>query len=314
MTINAPRPTELHIETLKWGKITWVNVENPSSGDMQYLAKNYLFHPLELEDCLSRIERPKIDEHENYLFIVVHFPVYDKKTQVTVPSQVSIFIAADLLVTVHTGTLKPLANLFNNCQQNEAARNENMSRSTGYLLYRVLDRLVDYCFPIVRKIMSNAEEIEEDLFSYPDKDSVREISILRRDIVSTRRIIRPQRTILKSLEIKEYPFLKEDLDVYFGDIGDHIGKLTETLDEYDEVVEGLNATSDSLFSHRTNQVIKILTLLGTIILPMLVIQGLYSMNVPLPMQDSPWVFLVIILVTLSVSASMIIYFRYRHWI
>jgi magnesium transporter len=314
MTVNAPRPAELHIETLKWGKITWVNVEKPSNRDMHYLAKNYLFHPLELEDCLSRTERPKIDEHENYLFIVVHFPVYDKKTLVTVPSQVSIFIAADLLVTVHTGTLKPLAHLFNDCQKNEPARNENMSRSTGYLLYRILDRLVDYCFPIVRKIISNAEEIEDRLFSEPNKDSVREISILRRDIMSTRRIIRPQRTIIKSLEIKDYPFLKEDLDIYFGDIGDHIGKITETLDEYDEVVEGLNATSDSLFSHRTNQVIKILTLLGTIILPMLVIQGLYSMNVPLPLQDSPWAFLVIILVTISVSATMIIYFRYRHWI
>ena len=312
--MNAPRTPELHIETLKWGKITWVNVEKPSSKDMHYLAKNYLFHPLELEDCLSRTERPKIDEHENYLFIVLHFPVYDKKAQVTVTSQVSIFIAADLLVTVHTGGLKPLSHLFNDCQQNESACNENMLRSTGYLLYRILDRLVDYCFPIVRKIISNAEDIEDRLFSEPNRDSVRELSILRRDILSTRRIIRPQRTILKSLEIKDYPFLKEDLDVYFGDIGDHIGKMTETLDEYDEVVEGLNATSDSLFSHRTNQVIKILTLLGTIILPMLVIQGLYSMNIPLPMQDSPWSFLVIILVTISVSAAMIIYFRHRHWI
>lgn len=314
MVTNSQRPAELHIETLKWGKITWVNVEKPSTRDMNYLAKNYFFHPFELEDCLSRTERPKIDEHENYLFIVVHFPVYDKKAQVTVTSQVSIFIAADLLVTVHTGALKPLSHLFNDCQKNESARNENMSRSTGYLLYRILDRLVDYCFPIVRKIISNVEELEDKLFSNPDRDVVREISILRRDIMSTRRIIRPQRTILKSLEIKDYPFLKEDLDVYFGDIGDHIGKLTETLDEYDEVVEGLNATSDSLFSHQSTQIMKRVSILATIMLPILLISGILGMNIyPMTSTGGTFALIGVIFVMLIMSGLMFAYFRYKKW-
>lgn len=313
MSAVGKKDEKLNIETIKWGKITWLNIEKPTRSDMDYLAKNYLFNLFDLEDCLSRIERPKIDEYKNYLFLVLHFPVFKMEARVTTSSQVSIFIGEGFVVTVHTGDLKPLEKLFNDCQQNERAREEHMARSSGYLLYRILDRLVDYCFPITNRIIANVEEAEDRLFSEPARDTVREISILRRDIMAYRRIIRPQPAILKSLEVRDYPFLREDLDVYFGDIGDHIGKISETLDEYKEVVEGLSATSDSLFSHRTNEVMKMLTVLGTILLPLLVISGFYGMNVPLPFQDSSFAFLFIILVTLCVSGGMLAYFRHRRW-
>ena len=308
------REGELNIEWIKWSRLTWVNVEKPSAKDIEYLAQNYLFHPLDLEDCLSRIELPKIDEYENYLFLVLHFPVFHKEARVTMPSQVSVFIGEDFVVTVHGGDLKPLVKLFKDCQQNERAREENMARSSGYLLYRVLDRLVDYCFPIMNKIIGNVEAAEDRLFSDQARDAVREISVLRRDIMAYRRIIRHQPAILKSLEEKDYPFLKEDLDVYYGDIGDHIGKIGETLEEYKEVVEGLFDTSDSLSSHRTNDVIKMLTILGTILLPLLLVASLYGMNVSLPFEDSSLAFTFIILISLAISGGMLAYFRLKRWI
>ncbi len=305
---------QLNVEWIKWGRITWVNVEKPTAQEMDYLAKNYPFNPFDLEDCLSRIERPKIDDYENYLFLVLHFPVFNKQARVTTPSQVSVFISEDYVVTVHAGDLKPLVKLFKDCQQNEEARRENMGRSSGYLLYRVLDRLVDYCFPIMNKIIANVEATEDRLFSDHARDVVREISLLRRDIMAYRRIIRPQPSIFKSLEEEDYPFLKEDLDVYFGDIGDHIVKITETLDEYKEVVEGLSASSDSLFSHHATEIMKMLTILGTVLLPLLLLSSLYGMNVPLPFQNSSFAFPLIILITLCVSAAMLAYFRFRRWI
>jgi magnesium transporter len=314
MSVVDKKDEKLNIETIKWGKISWLNIEKPTRLEMDYLAKNYLFHLFDLEDCLSRIERPKIDEYENYLFLVLHFPVFKVEARVTTPSQVSIFIGEGYLVTVHTGDLKPLSKLFDDCQLNERAREEHMARSSGYLLYRILDRLVDYCFPILNRVIANVEAAEDRLFSETARDTVQEISVLRRDIMAYRRIIRPQPAILKSLEVREYPFLREDLDVYFGDIGDHIGKISETLDEYKEVVEGLNATSDSLFSHRTNEVMKMLTILGTILLPLLVISGIYGMNVPLPFMDSSFAFPFIIFITLCVSGGMLAYFRYKRWI
>jgi len=189
MSAVDKKDEKLNIETIKWGKITWLNIEKPTRSDMDYLAKNYMFNPFDLEDCLSRIERPKIDEYQNYLFLVLQFPVFKMEALVTTPSQVSIFIGEGLVVTVHTGDLKPLEKLFNDCQQNERAREEHMTRSSGYLLYRILDRLVDYCFPITNKIIANVEEAEDRLFGEPARDTVREISILRRDIMAYRRII-----------------------------------------------------------------------------------------------------------------------------
>ncbi|MFQ5924790.1 MAG: magnesium transporter CorA family protein [Dehalococcoidia bacterium] len=314
MSVAGKKEEQLNVEWIKWGRITWVNIEKPTLNDIEYLAKNYLFHPLDLEDCRSRIELPKIDEYENYLFLVLHFPVFSKEARVTTPSQVSIFIGEDYVVTVHSGDLKPLSKLFNDCQQNERAREDNMARSSGYLLYRILDRLVDYCFPIMNKIIANVEAAEDRLFSDQARDSVREVSILRRDIMAYRRIIRPQPAILKTLEEEDYPFLREDLDVYFGDIGDHITKITETLDEYKEVVEGLNASSDSLFSHRTSEVMKMLTILATIMLPILLISSLYGMNIPLPFQSNPFAFIIMIFVMLLISGGMLFYFRFKRWI
>lgn len=314
MSVVGKKEEQLNVEWIKWGRITWVNIEKPTPKDIEYLAENYLFHPLDLEDCRSKKELPKIDEYKNYLFLVLHFPVFSKEARVTTPSQVSIFIGGDYVVTVHSGDLKPLSKLFNDCQQNERAREDNMARSSGYLLYRILDRLVDYCFPITNKIIANVEAAEDRLFSEVTRDTVQEISLLGRDIMAYRRIVRPQPAILKSLEEKDYPFLREDLDVYFGDIGDHIGKIIETLDEYKEVVEGLYKSNDSLFSHRTSEVMKMLTILGTILLPLLLVASLYGMNVPLPFEDSSLAFTFIILISLLISGGMLFYFRFKRWI
>ncbi len=305
----------LNIETVTWGKITWVNVEQPTRRDIDYLAENYMFNLFDLEDCMSRIERPKIDQYKNYVFMVLHFPVFNREARVTTPSQVSVFIGADFVVTVHSGELKPLEKLFNDCQQHERAREENMGRSSGYLVYRALDRLVDYCFPILNRVIANVEEAEDRLFTDHARDSVREISILRRDIMAFRRILHHQPAIVKSLEARDYPFLmREDLDVYFGDIGDHLDKILETLDEYKEVVEGLQSSSDSLFSHRTTEIMKMLTILGTVILPLLVISGFYGMNVPLPFMENRFAFLFILLFTICISGAMLLYFRSKRWI
>ena len=314
MTVVGKGKVKLNIETVKWGRITWVNVEKPTANDIEYLAQTYMFNLFDLEDCMSRIERPKIDEYENYLFVVLHFPVFNVQARVTTSSQVSIFIGANFLVTVHSGELKPLEKLFNDCQQNERAREENMGRSSGYLLYRALDRLVDYCFPIMNRVIANVEEAEDRLFTDRARDSVRDISILRRDIMAFRRILNPQPSIVKSLEERDYPFLREDLDVYFGDIGDHLGKIIETLDEYKEVVEGLNASSDSLFSHRTTQIMKMLTILATMLLPFVLVSSIYGMNIDLPFQNSPYAFVITMAVMLCISGAMLLYFRSKRWI
>ena len=301
-------------QILTYGRLTWTNIEKPGPDDIAFLSDNYPFHPLDLEDCLSRIQRPKIDEYEDYLFLVLHFPVYNKTARVTTPSQVAIFIGEDYLITIHSGNLKTLVRFFKECNASETTRQQNMGRSSGFLLYAVLDRLVDYCYPILNKIGANVEDVEDRVFSQDSRRTVQELSVLRRDIIAYRRIIRPQIGVIASLEQRERPFLKEDLEAYFGDIADHIGEIWDALEDYKEVIDGLNDTNNTLTSYRINDVMRVLTIISTIMLPLSVISGIYGMNVSLPLEGHPLAYAFVVLLMAVITVSMLTVFRFKRWI
>lgn len=314
MAMPGMGKTEPNINSITCQKLTWVNIERPTELETNYLAQNYPFHPLDLDDCLSKIQLPKIDEYEGYLFMVFHFPVFNPQARVTTPSQVSIFLGEDYLVTLHLGDLKPLVSLFKSCQTSERAREENMGRSPGYLLYLILDRLVNYCFPILNKTGENIEAVEERIFGERPRGTVREVAILRRDIISYRRIIKPQTEVVELLEQKEWPILKEDPDVYFGDIADHVRKIRDTLDDYKEVVEGLSDTNNTLTSFRTNEVIRVLTIISTIMLPLTLVASVLGMNIyPMPIEN-PAAFAGIMVAMVGIIVGMLAFFRARRWI
>jgi len=305
----------LNLESVTWGDLTWVNIEQPTERETEHLALNYPFHPLDLDDCLSRIQRPKIDEYEGYLFLVLHFPIFNVKARVTTPSQVSVFIGEKYLITLHNGELKPLVKLFRECQIDEESRQEHFSQGSGYLLYRVIDRLVDYCLPILSKIGDNIEKVEENIFSEGMPKAIREISVLRRDVISFRRIIWPMRAVIASLEPRVRRFTKMDLEVYFGDMVDHVDKIWDGLDEYKEIIEGLNDTHDSLATNRTNEVVRMLTVIATILLPITVVASIFGMNIRLGFFEvSPYSALYVFLIMLAIIGGMLFLFRRRHWI
>jgi len=315
MTISKVKKEEqLNLESLTWGDLTWVNIERPTEKETEYLAQNYPFHHLDLDDCLSRIQRPKIDEYKDYLFLVFHFPVFSKEARVTTTSQVSVFIGQNYLITLHKGELKPLVKLFKECQIDEESRQENFSQGSSYLLYRIIDRLVDYCLPILNKIGDNIEEAEDRIFSDRMRGAIKEISTLRRDVISFRRIIWPIRAVIGSLEPKIRRFTKTDLAVYFGDMVDHVDKIWDGLDEYKEIIEGLNDTHDSLANNRTNEVMRILTIVATIFFPITLVASIWGMNIPLPFQQSSYSLLYIILIMVGIIGGMLYFFHRRRWI
>jgi len=305
---------QLNLESLTWGDLTWVNIEGATEREIEYLAQNYSFHPLDLDDCLSRIQRPKIDEYKDYLFLVFHFPVFNKEAGVTASSQLSVFIGKGYLITLHKGELKPLVKLFRECQIDEESRQEYFSQGSGYLLYRIIDRLVDYCLPILNKIGDNIEKVEDNIFSNGVRGAIREISMLRRDIISFRRITWPMRAVIGTLEPKLRHFTKMDMAVYFGDVTDHVDKIWDALDEYKEVIEGLNDTHDSLATNRTNEVMRMLTIIATILLPITVVASIFGMNIPLPFQNSNYSLLFVFLICLVIVSGMLYFFRRQHWI
>jgi len=311
------KEAELNADLVTYGKLTWTYIEKPGDQDVEYLAQHFDFHPLNLDDVVSRVQRPKIDEYDDHLFIVLHFPVFDKESRVTTPSEVDIFIGEDYLVTVHkSGDLKPLAKFFKECQLDEETRKNYMGRSSSYLLYHMLDRLVNYCFPILNKMIDNIDKVEDLIFTKAVPETVREMSLMRRDLISFRRVIRPQIGVVEALEGEEYPFFKEEQEVYFGDIADHIRKIWDGLEDCKEVVDGLAETSNWLTSHRIQEIMRVLTIVMALLAPATLLASIYGMNITLPggRESGLWPLLVLLLVMVGIAVGMLLFIRRRRWL
>ena len=249
---SRPRPpagevvarTEPRLAELSASGLTWVNLDSPTSGEATALAERFAWHPLDLEDVLSKRQRPKIDEYPEYLFVVLHFPVYDKSVGRLNAAELDIFLGPDFLITLPNVQLLPITRLFRRCAEDSGLRDSLFEKGSGYLLYHVLDDLFDYCFPILDKIGHKLDSIEDEMFEGRSEEVVRDISNVKQEIISYRKIIKPERATLRVLERHTQRFLPQDLELYFDDIVDAAERIWDLLDNYKEVVEGLEATNE----------------------------------------------------------------------
>lgn len=267
--------------------IQWVNIVNPHEEDTLALKKKYRFHTLDLEDCLSETQRPKIDEYDKYLFIILHFPYYNRRTKHIATEQVSVFIGQNYLITLHDGHLEELNKIFEKCKKSSKSRNELFGESTGYLLYSIISKLFTSSFSIIDKIQITLKHIEQAIFETAHvKDQLFGIMVTKKNIITLRKILLPQRTVIASLEHKQKKFLPEKLEVYFDDVVDQIERLWNILETQKEVIESLEDTNESLLSHKLNNTMRTLTVFSAIMLPLTFLTGLFGMNVKLPFNES----------------------------
>ncbi len=312
---QAP-PEPPHIETITWGDLTWVNIQSPTERETEWLAKNYQFHQLALDDCLSRKQISKIDVYAGYLFFIFHYPLYDKATRIASKRQWSAFIGENYLVTVNTGDMKTLTALFRDCQANEESRKEYFEGGSGFLLYRLLDRTIDSYFPVLDKILSLIGDVEDAVFD-EDIEAAKEISVLRRDIITQRAVFCPTRAIFIEMENKLKRYSKTDVTAHYNDLMDHINRLCDTLDECKEIIEVFKDTDYILGTDRLNRVMRILTIFSTIILPFVAVSSIYGMNVVAPggIEKGDYKTFIILLVVMGlIAAGMLYFFRRRRWI
>ncbi|MEM6282554.1 MAG: magnesium/cobalt transporter CorA [Chloroflexota bacterium] len=300
---------------LKHDRVTWTNIVHPTPDDVNTLRADYPFiHPLNFEDMLSPMERPKLDEDDNYLYVVLHFPQWDPVQRLSRAQEVDIVIGRGYVVTIHDGTLKPLQRLFQQCENDEKIRQRYMGRGANHTFYAIIDNLVDYIFPMLRKIDRNIHDIEESIFTRDTRGVIREITLVRRDVIALRRIIRQQVPVLENLENTDHPIIHEDFEEYFGDLVDHMSKARDFIDEDFEIVGNLAETADMLANYRTNEVMRILTVISVIMLPLTLISSVYGMNVPLPLQEDPNSFILIAVGMTLLTIIMLFYFRRRGWL
>ena len=309
-TGDVVEPIEPRIAELSANGLTWIHVDQPGPLEAAIVAERFGFHELDIEDVLSKRQRPKIDEYESYAFIVLHFPFYDKTVQRLNAAELDIFIGSDFVITLPNVELLPVTHLFDRCEKDEELRDEIFSKGSGYLLYHVLDDLFDYCFPILDKIGWKLDAIEDDLFEGRSDEIVRDISNTKQEIIAYRKIIKPERATVRSLERYTQRFLPEDLELYFDDIVDAAERIWDLLDNYKEVVEALEQTNESIISHRQQYRLQILTVFSVIFLPLTLISGIFGMN--WGFGSAGFIATVSAMVALFLSALGV--FRWRHWL
>jgi magnesium transporter len=272
---------KLGLESITNKSLTWVDIQKPTREKMSVLEQLYPFHELNIEDCLSKIQIPKVDRYEDHIFVILHFPTIDKEKSIPRTTQLAIFAGFDYLVTVQQGELKPLTEMFQICKVNEKQRDSFMGTSSGYLLHSIIDLLVDDLLHILMKLEGNLDDIEDVVFD--EKVAVaKEISLLRREITTLRRVVIPLKRIILDLSKDIQKFSEEDLTLYFDDVKDHIDKVIEVLEESKETIEIFKDTDFMLSTEKSNKILAVLTILFTLSIPATVVAAIYGMNVNLP--------------------------------
>jgi magnesium transporter len=314
LATEAVGPAEPRLAELSAHGLTWVHLDAPTGDEAVQLAERFGWHPLDLEDVLSKRQRPKVDEYPEYLFSVLHFPAYDKAIQRLNAAELDVFLGPDFLITLPNAELLPVTRLFARCEQDAELRDSLFSKGSGYLLYHVLDDLFDYCFPILDKIGHKLDSVEDEMFEGKAEDVVRDLSNVKQEIISYRKIIKPERSTLRVLDGRAQRYLPKELDLYFDDIVDAAERIWDLLDNYKEVVEGLEQTNESVISHRQNNVLRILTVFSVVLLPLTLISGIFGMNVDFPGFGTAEAFWVIVGVMIGLAAGLVGFFRYKRWL
>jgi len=313
----APEPTAPEVEEIAAEGLRWVKIDEPGPSEQAWLEEHFAhFHALDFEDVRSRNQRPKIDQYDDYLFIVLHFPVFDSLRGRLGAGELDLFVGPGFLITIPNQPLQPIEYLFERCRQKEEMRDQLFARGSGYLLYRLVDDGFDYCFPMLRKIGNKLDALEEEIFEGRSEEIVRDISNVKQEIINFRKVIRPQRPVLRDLERVKSRYLAEDLDleIYFDDIVDAHERIWDMLENYKEVVEALEDTNESVISHRVNGILRVLTSISVIVLPLTLLASIWGMNVGVPGEGEREDFFAIVGAMVLIMLAMIAFFRRRGWL
>jgi magnesium transporter len=294
--------------------IRWINIPKPRHFAQEWLERHFEFHPLDYEDVFSRNQRPKVDRYDDYLFVVLQFPRYDRERERLTVVEMDLFVGSDYVITLPNADLEPIDSLFARCRESEEVRAPYFEKGAGYLLYKIVDHAVDASFPMLRKMGQKLERIEDEIFEGRSEAVVRDISNVKQEIINFRRIIRPQRVAFRDLERATDATTPEELDVYFDDVIDASERIWDTLENYKEVVEGLESTNESVLSHNVNDTLRVLTSITVIVLPLTLLASVFGMNVAFPGEGEGIAFVFIIIGMFAILVGMAAFFRMRGWL
>jgi magnesium transporter len=303
------------INSLKIGDIIWRHLNNPSEEDFEFLKDRFHFHPLDIEDCKSVNQRPKIDIYDDYYFLILHFPNFDRQNKFVKIKEVKLFWGKNYIISIEKNPWG-VSQLFDEYEERLQNEEDVSIESSDKLLYRILEKLITESVYLLRKVGLDVELINRELLQEKQVKIIERISITRKNLILINTIFKPQLRLFQMFENGKIRGFTEDVEYmedYWGNILDYYQKVWDMTEDYEELIEGLSQTFDSMQTNKTNETMKILTIISSIILPLTFITGLYGMNVRLPFQEDSWAFYGLIGVMVAVAGIFMFVFKRRKW-
>lgn len=294
------------------GVWVWVDLNRPSPEESRVLIDTFHFHQFAVEDALSALHHPKIESYGDYLYLILHGIDFRASEHRFRTQDVDFFLGAQFLVTVHPGVSRSLGKVGGACARDSRI----LGDGPGMLLYRIVDTMVDNYRPEVDKLGRRLDELEEEVFVRPNPQLSRRILNFKKDIASLRRVVMPQRDAVGRLARREFSLISEPLAYGFRDVHDHLVRLSDEAMFFQDRISSILDAHLAAVSNQLNQVMKVLTIIATLFMPLTVFTGMYGMNVPLPHLPGGdtaqfwWV----LGIMLAISGGMVFYFRRKRWI
>lgn len=293
--------------------ITWINIDGIHDVEIiERIGKNYGIHPLLLEDILNTEQRPKIEDFEDYLFLILKMLSFDEKQREIKIEQVSLVIGPNYVLSFQERE----GDVFDPVRDRiRRAKGRIRKMGADYLAYSLLDAVVDGYFLILEKVGDKIEELEETLISQPDMATLQAIHFLKREMIFLRRSVWPLREVISGLSRKESTLIKESTEIFLRDVYDHTIQVIDTIETYRDMISGMLDTYLSSISNRMNEVMKVLTIFAAIFIPLTFVAGIYGMNFSyMPELGWKWGYFVILTVMAAIVIAMLIYFRNKKWL
>jgi magnesium transporter len=294
------------------GVAVWVDLDQATPDEARVLSDVFHFHELAVEDALMELHHPKIESYGDYLYLILHGIDFSASEHCFRTQDIDFFLGAQFLVTVHPGVSRSIGKVSGACARDPRI----LAEGPGMLLYRIVDTMVDNYRPEVEKLSETLDELEEEVFDKPNPSLARRILNFKKDISSLRQVVLPQRDVVGRLARREFPLISEQLAYGFRDVHDHLVRLSDEAMFFQDRITSILDAHLSAVSNQLNQVMKVLTIIATLFMPLTVFTGMYGMNVPLPhLPGGPEAqFWWILGIMVAMSGGMLAYFRQKRWI
>jgi magnesium transporter len=290
----------------------WVDLEDPTPAESKLLEEPFHLHPLAIEDCLSEVHHPKIDDYQDYLFIIVHGIRFDAPTGAFITRELDVFLGKNFLITHHKGPMRSISAAREQCGKNLQVA---LPRGVDFLLHQILDQMFEHYFPSLDAIEDKIQLVQIEVFEHPSKETLDRIFVLKRDVAQLRRICTPQREIVHRLSRGEFKVVSNKAAVYFRDIYDNLYRIVDASYSYQDMMQATLDAYLSAVNNRLNETMKRLTVIGALLMPLTLVTGFYGMNFEhMPELHWRYGYLYVTVLMALISAGLLYWFKKKKWI